>query len=177
MVIRQLPPVDHVRRVLREENGRLFWESRPREQFRGDGSWKSWNSKNAGKEAGTLADGRWIVTLDGIKIRRYTIVWAVHHGAWPSSEIDHKNRDPLDDRIGNLRLATNSQNQANRKSSNPSGFKGVRRHKRSGAWYAEISVNGASVHIGSFGTPEEAHDAYASAASRHHGEFACIETN
>jgi len=88
-------------------------------------------------------------------------------------EVDHKNRDGLDNRRDNLRLATTSQNQQNctRRPTNTSGFKGVCWHKEKKKWHARIMVNGKSHNLGYFMTPEGAHAAYSEASACLHSEF------
>lgn len=87
--------------------------------------------------------------------------------------VDHKNRDGLDNRRDNLRLATPAQNQHNQRTNtaNHSGFKGVHFHKNGGKWRAQILVNGTRVSLGLYDTPEAAHSAYCAASSTMHGEF------
>lgn len=74
--------------------------------------------------------------------------------------VDHINRNSLDNRIQNLRIATNSQNQHNtkRRVDNSSGIRGVRFER--GRWRAQIKRNGKNFHIGSFSTSHEAKLAY-----------------
>jgi len=92
----------------------------------------------------------------------------------PRQHVDHHNGDTLDNRRENLRTATVSQNQMNRRPNrrSASGFKGVSLHKRSGRWQAEIQKDGKKMFLGSFGTPELAALAYDSAARELFGEFA-----
>ena len=74
--------------------------------------------------------------------------------------VDHVNRDPLDNRACNLRLATaaaNCQNRASKVGSN-SGYLGVRRNKT--RWSASLSFNREMIFVGNYGTPEEAAHAY-----------------
>lgn len=87
---------------------------------------------------------------------------------------DHINRDPLDNRRSNLRLATRSENARNRnaQSNNVSGYKGVGWHKRSRKWRAFITLNRKQRHIGHFDKAEDAARAYDKAARELHGEFA-----
>lgn len=87
--------------------------------------------------------------------------------------VDHINGDKLDNRRENLRLATMSQNGMNRgkPKTNSSGYKGVYRHKQNERWVANIQVNGNTIYIGSFDTPEDAHAAYCAAADLYHKEF------
>lgn len=71
--------------------------------------------------------------------------------------IDHIDRNKLDNRKCNLRIATASVNAINRglQSNNTSGHKGVRLNKH-GSWVASITVNKKHIYIGSFKTKEEA---------------------
>lgn len=88
--------------------------------------------------------------------------------------VDHRNRDRLDNRRPNLRIADRSQNGMNRgaQRNNTSGFKGVSLH-RTGKWRAYITADGKTRHLGLFATPAEAHRAYSIAAQALHKEFAC----
>ena len=85
---------------------------------------------------------------------------------------DHRDGDGLNNQKFNLRPATRSQNMANRKlhSNNPSGFKGVRRHKR--GWQARLRHNSKEVHLGYFVDRITAARAYDKAAVELFGEFA-----
>ena len=84
---------------------------------------------------------------------------------------DHKNGNTLDNRRENLRVATRSQNQANRRvTPKESGYKGVGRNGK--RWSARIRVNGNLLNLGTFDTPREAHEAYKEAAIKYHGDFA-----
>ena len=89
-------------------------------------------------------------------------------------DIDHVNGDGLDCRLSNLRQATRSQNLMNsrRRSTSKSGYKGVSFVARHGHWRAEIKIEGKTKYLGSFPTPDEAHEAYVSAASQIFGQFA-----
>lgn len=89
-------------------------------------------------------------------------------------EIDHKDRNRLNNQRENLRPATRSQNQANaglRKDST-SSFKGVSFHVRLNKWQARLQRGKTRLHLGYFSTPEKAAQAYDRAARRHFGEFA-----
>lgn len=88
---------------------------------------------------------------------------------------DHINRDGLDCRRANLRVATPSQNQANRKSRKDAigGLKGAVWDKARGKWQAKIRAFGKNVFLGRYETAIEAHQAYIAAARQLFGEFAC----
>jgi hypothetical protein len=89
-------------------------------------------------------------------------------------EVDHVNGDGLDNRRGNLRFATSSQQKHNRPRSknNASGFKGVSFDRQRKSWKAAIMVEHRYHFLGRFKTAEEAARAYDAAATRLHGEFA-----
>lgn len=91
--------------------------------------------------------------------------------------VDHVNGDGLDNRRCNLRLANRNQNAQNqrRNSRNSSGLKGVTFNKANQKWVSQITVNKKVTYLGSFDTPEAAHEAYCEAARKHFGEFARFE--
>ncbi|WP_272516333.1 MULTISPECIES: HNH endonuclease signature motif containing protein [unclassified Providencia] len=104
----------------------------------------------------------------------HRLAWLYVYGSYPSLEIDHINRNPSDNRISNLRLASSSENKRNtaRNSANTSGFKGVSFHKRRNLWQATIRCNGKQIHLGYFNNPEDAYSAYCDKANFVFGEFA-----
>lgn len=97
-------------------------------------------------------------------------------GASGTDMVDHINGDKLDNRRVNLRLCSNSQNQANRKAvRGVSPFKGVtwqRRPDGTGTWKAQIVLGGKTLYLGAFKTDLMAAAAYNESASEHFGEFA-----
>ena len=89
-------------------------------------------------------------------------------------EIDHVNRDTLDNRRENLRVATRRQNMANTSKGprNTSGFKGVSSDRARGTFRATIKGPEKSVFLGRFTTAVAAAKAYDVAALKMFGEFA-----
>jgi len=93
----------------------------------------------------------------------------------PGEECDHIDVDPCNNRRDNLRVATRSQNAANRKiqSNNTSGYKGVISDPNvPGKFRATVKHMNKTYVMGYFDTPEEAYAAYCEGSKRLHGEFA-----
>ena len=103
----------------------------------------------------------------------HRLAWFYTHGVVPKV-IDHINGNCSDNRLVNLRPATQTLNLANakRRSNNTSGYKGVTFCKDTNRWLAQVRKHGRNVKIGRFDTPELAHAAYVAAAERFFGEFA-----
>lgn len=94
-------------------------------------------------------------------------------------QVDHINRDRLDNRKGNLRLCAPMGNAANTPSriGSSSKYKGVnlfKRSKKPHGWVAEIQHNRKRLYIGVFDTEEEAARARDKKAVELHGEFAYL---
>ena len=111
------------------------------------------------------------------KYKAHRLAWLHFYGEWPSADIDHKDNDPANNRIANLRLATDSQNLGNMKKpiTNKSGKKGVSWHAIAKKWQAHIKIEGTNKYLGLFKTVDDAHAAYCDEASRSRGEFARFE--
>ena len=74
------------------------------------------------------------------------------------SQVDHIDNNPSNNSLDNLRWASQSENGMNTtiNSRNTSGVKGIFWDKRSGKWCARITIDGKTIHLGSFSTLEEA---------------------
>jgi len=90
-----------------------------------------------------------------------------------NSEIcDHIDGNGLNNQKENLRIATKSQNNANKRATGLSKYLGVSLHKGSNKWRGQIKKNRKITHLGYFTEEEDAAQAYNTAATRIHGEFA-----
>jgi hypothetical protein len=105
----------------------------------------------------------------------HKLIWLWHYGEIPD-QLDHINRDSLDNRIENLRPATASQNTMNRKlfSNNRSGCRGVSWNKRQNKWFAYVDVNKRRKNLGYFQDLELADLVATEARDLYHGEFANV---
>lgn len=90
--------------------------------------------------------------------------------------VDHRDFDTLNNRKGNLRRSTSSQNtiHARREAPALSQYRGVYRAPHGKPYYVEIAAECGRVSVGKFYDPIEAAHAYDEAAIRYHGEFAIL---
>ena len=144
-----LPTIDYLRKRLRyePETGKLFW-------LACDDMPKKWNTRYAGKEAFTANDlhGYKTGSVNYKKLYAHRVAYALHHGKWPSDDVDHINGITDDNRICNLRAATKTENMRNKvmQNNNTSGFTGVSWHNGNGKWRSVIKINGIKKCLGYF---------------------------
>lgn len=109
-------------------------------------------------------------------VMAHRLAWLIVHGEWPDGFVDHKDENKLNNRAGNLRLATKAQNTVNTGSrkDNALSARGVmyRKAQTKKPYLARIKVDGRQRLIGSYATIEEAQAAYDAAALAIHGEWA-----
>lgn len=122
--------------------------------------------------------GRYVVTYVYHKDGSRTCVY-LHRfvmDAPRGTEVDHANRDTLDNRRSNLRVCSRRQNAYNRpvRSDSVSGRKGVVLHRKSGLWRADIKADGRRFGLGYFKNVEDAAMAYEGASLLLHGEFSRV---
>jgi len=89
--------------------------------------------------------------------------------------VDHINRNKLDCRRENLRIASKSQNAVNKtkdRRNATSIYKGV--SKARNKWKASITVNGKTIYLGTFDKEADAAYTYNQAALEHFGEYAVL---
>lgn len=90
---------------------------------------------------------------------------------------DHINQDGMDNRSGNLRAASYSQNLCNRKKcsgATHSKYKGIYWRKKNRKWQVCITFEKKRIQLGYFRDEIEAAKAYDRGAMKYHGEFACL---
>jgi len=133
------------------------------------------NAKFAGKIAGCekTTNGYRCIGISnhgGIHLQ-HRLVWTWHYGP-PKNNVDHRDNDPMNNRIENLREATHAQNMWNARVSRNSstGLKGVT--PRGKKFIATINVNGLAKYIGMYGDAATAKAARDAVAKFLHGSFA-----
>jgi len=171
-------PIETLRSILRldEAAGKLYWIKREASVFGGDKATaeltaKKWNSRFAGKEALYSKDKggycRGAVLSKDIKAHR--VIYALVHGEWPESDIDHINGDRSDNRPENLRSVSRSENMKNSalRITSSTGYLGVSFNKGCGNYRAHIQADGRLLHLGYFDTADDARKARISADKKH----------
>jgi hypothetical protein len=177
--MRKLPDIAFIRECLDYDpaSGVFTWRERPIEHFVSPRGWWQWNGKHAGRLAGARSriDGHicWDIRLAGHLWKAHRLAWLLVHGDDPVMGIDHADGDPLNNRIANLRLATQSQQRFNARGRYVShtGVKGVTRNGRSNGYDARITIEGKTTYLGHFATIEEAAEVRRKAAIALHGAF------
>lgn len=136
---------------------------------------KTGNRAKVGERADRISyRGRHVVSIGGKSHYSSRLAWKYMTGSWPSEDIDHIDTDPLNDCWTNFRLASDSQNLANRgkQKNNSSGYKGVTWQADKKKWKAQIGYQGKNLWLGYSDTPEGAHKIYMKANERLFGAFA-----
>lgn len=101
----------------------------------------------------------------------HKVIYFLHTGKWPE-RVDHEDRNTLNNDFSNLREATSSQNNRNRKSKTgaSSQFLGVSKFRNK--WKTQISIENKTKTIGIFTDETVAAKAYDEAAKKVAGLFA-----
>jgi hypothetical protein len=134
------------------------------DQRTGDLLWlgNSGKKATAGKVAGHVNCLGYVhVRIDGKLLLGHRIAWCMYYGEWPDQNIDHIDGNRSNNKIANLREASQQMNTQNRRSADKDhsiGLLGVKRHGK--RFRAGIVVNGEQFHIGVYDTAEQAHSAY-----------------
>lgn len=103
----------------------------------------------------------------------HRLVYMYHFGDF-CGNVDHKDNNPRNNSIDNLRLCTQSGNGCNKKMqrNNKSGYKGVAFCKQTGKWKGSIVREGKNYWLGRFSNKAEAVEAVKQARNSIHKEFA-----
>lgn len=155
MTSKTLPTPEYLRKRLRyePETGKLFWIDCDEET-------NSWRAKYVNKEAFTsfMNQGYRQGTIKKSGFLAHRVIWAIYYGKWPEKTIDHIDGDRSNNKITNLREATQSENSRNMSISkrNKSGFIGVSWSKQRNKWHVQMMVNGINKSFGFYDDISEA---------------------
>jgi hypothetical protein len=115
-----------------------------------------------------------VIRLNKANFLGHRLAWLFVYGEFPESNIDHIDGDPTNNRIANLRLATQSQNlmNSNLRSDNTTGIKGTTKSKASGKFLVSIKVKNQTYRLGVFNNFVDAAEARRLGEIKYHGSFA-----
>ena len=144
--------VDELKKVFRIRNGNL---ERINYNYT-NGKWTVVNNKK------NHTEGYCYVGFNGTKVLYHVIIWILSTGKDipQGMEIDHINGNKIDNRIENLRLVTNRQNQQNRKKHRAGRLVGASYRKGYNDWQSHIAIDKNKIFLGCYKTEQEAHEAY-----------------
>lgn len=159
-----LPSAEELRALFSydRESGIAVWKTRPSRA----------KIKVGDEVKSKFSSGYLRVTIKGSTYRLHLVIWKMETGVDPVDEVDHLDLDKTNNRWGNLREATRSQNGMNIAitTRNTSGFKGVSQVP-CGKWKASIRHKGKLIYLGHHDTREGAHAAYVAKSIELFGEF------
>lgn len=130
------------------------------------------NGADAGDMAGCINTIGYIqIGINGTRYLAHRLAFLYVTGKWPDADIDHINSIRSDNKWCNLRPATRSENLQNLKKAkkhNKCGLLGVRKNTSGKTWSSRIVLHRIETRLGTFGSPEEAHEAYLKAKEKLH---------
>ena len=122
-----------------------------------------------GKVAGYLNKGYVVIGYKGKSCLAHRLAFLYMTGKYPILEVDHIDGCPSNNKWTNLREVSSKQNKENRYKANKNskhGFLGVTKNHKN--YMAHIYHNNKSIYLGTFGSPEEAHNKYLEAKRQLH---------
>ena len=152
---------EYLNSIFEYRDGRLFWK-------------KSSQRRKIGDKAGSIVKNKYIqIEHKNSKFLAHRTIFKMFHGETPAF-VDHINGNTFDNKIENLRCATQAQNSQNSKIriDNFWGVKGISFDKRSNKWGASVMVNNQAHWCGTYGSIELAESAVKSKREQLHREFA-----
>jgi hypothetical protein len=153
---------DYVKQLFEYRDGELFWKVKYSQRVK------------IGAKAGALdGDEYFRISINSKRYLNHRLIFLMHHGYLPEY-LDHIDGNPSNNKIENLRAATLTQNQHNRKlgKDNTSGVKGVCWHKIKKKWQIQMRINNKVKHFGYFDDLELADLVAQEARDKYHGAFA-----
>lgn len=127
-----------------------------------------------GKVAGSLRnDGYWAIKIKGKSEYAQRVAWLYMMGNWPTSTVDHKDLNKLNNRWLNLRIASQQEQCCNRgvAKNNTSGHKGVHWEAKRNRWLAYSYHKGKRHFFGYHKQKEDAVTAAENGRQALHKEF------
>ena len=149
------------------ETGHLWWIKPSENGVR--------TTRNLNKPVGTLHPaGYFRIKILSTNMSCHRTAWFLYYGHWPKEFLDHINGVKTDNRVENLRLASNQENQMNSKKQigSSSKYKGVYWDNERKKWSSGIEINQVRKRLGRYVLEEDAARAYDKAARELFGDYA-----
>lgn len=130
---------EKVKELLEYKNGNLIWKIRTS------------NRVNVGDIAGgDDGHGYIFISVLGKRYQIHRVIWLWHYGYLPENDIDHIDRNKVNNKVENLREVTRTCNlrNSNRSDTNVSGVRGVVWDNERGRWLAHLSFGNKSKYLG-----------------------------
>lgn len=158
--MKELPTQEYLLQCFKysPETGLFYWNRRPREHFKTESAYKTWNTRFSGKSCcNPSRKGYLRAAIDGVHFYLHRLAYKIVHKI-DAEQVDHIDGNKTNNRIGNLRDVSNQDNMKNLplRTKNNSGAHGVGWSKQSKKWYAQIKANGKRKHLGFFVDIEDA---------------------
>lgn len=120
-----------------------------------------WGRIPAGTVAGSQReDGYRFIFIDGRSYLLHRVIWFYVNGRWPENVIDHRDGNPDNNRLANLRDVTQEQNAGNQQRNRGRTVSGAFFLPSIEKWRASIRISRKNVVIGYFDDEQQARDAY-----------------
>ena len=167
MIAKPLPPLEELKEFLdyNPDTGIFTWKKKV-----------ALNIK-VGQKAGVMNSWTCYIQIrfKGIGYKAHRLAYYMYHGVDPLENfVDHEYGDRRNNKIKDLRLASNAQNQMNHiklRSDNTSGVIGVSWAKDRKKWGANIQKNGVQKNLGYFTNKEDAIQARKEGEKKYFGRF------
>lgn len=139
--------------------GIFIWKKRPTSHFKDIRTFNCWNARYPGTQAGSIRPtGYRAICINSKRYLSHRLVFLYIEGYLPENDVDHIDRDKINNKWINLREVSNQCNAQNCKLSNKntSGVTGVTFIKAKNKWYSQIMVSGKTIYLGLFEKFEDA---------------------
>jgi hypothetical protein len=143
------------------KNGELYWK-------------KNKGVAKKGDKAGISSKNRQLIKLNQKIIGEHRLIYLYHYGILPKLDIDHIDGNPSNNKIENLRIATDAENRWNTKKYkiNTSGYKNVVFDKFRNKWEVKLNVNNKKIFLGRYKDIELADLVATMAREKYHKGYA-----
>ena len=167
MRYKPLPPLEELKEFLdyNPDTGIFTWIKKPS------------NRVKVGQVAGVMNSWTYYIQIrfKGTDYKAHRLAYYMYHGVDPLENfVDHEYGDRRNNKIKDLRLASNAQNQMNHiklRSDNTSGVIGVSWNKQKKKWRSTICRDGVQKDLGNFTNKEDAIQARKEGEKKYFGRF------